>query len=164
MWLEHDARRVADRELHAFGEARSFELHACLGHACWREVDAGGARRTCPDQLEQQTPTPAAELEQRPRRRVERQEGIPESLRDGDEARVLAFRQTLGQPRVEKSCDPAIGWACALLPRRVAPSCDGGRPFRARCRVSVSLVLIHRSFHHAFACRECSARIVRNGQ
>jgi hypothetical protein len=114
MWLEHDTRRVADGELRAVGELRSFELLACLVHARWREVDAGSARRTCPDQLEQQTPTPAAELEQRPRRRVERQEGIPESLRDSDEARLLAFRQTLGQPRVEKSCDPAIGWACAI--------------------------------------------------
>jgi hypothetical protein len=109
MCLERDARGVADRELGAVRELRSFEPVACRIDARRREVHAGRARRTRLNQPEQQTATPTTELEHRPAGRVERQERIAEPLRDGDQAWILAFRQALGHLGVEMARDPGIG-------------------------------------------------------
>ena len=67
---------------------------------------------------------PATELEQRHARWSEGQKRISETLRDRDQARILAARQALGNLYVEMSSNPGIGRACTLRPLRIGPRID----------------------------------------
>jgi hypothetical protein len=85
------------------------------------EVDAGSFDHTRLNQREEQTATPATELEHRPVGRVHGQEPVSETLRHRGQAWVLAFRQAFGHLGVEMSGDPRIGRACTRLPIPVGP-------------------------------------------
>jgi hypothetical protein len=149
VWFQRDARGVPDRQICAIRELRLFEPVSGRLDPCRGEVHAGDVRSTRLNQLEEQTSPPTAGLEHRHAGWIQRQERIPETLRDREEAWILSFRRALGHLGVEVSGDPRVGRACALLLRRL-------RRIALQIHGAVSVVPRSLGFHLSDAMRDQS--------